>query len=391
MLGGIYSSEKCSICGLTLKDNGRSVTCPNHKQQRASTFFVKFGREVFKRFTSYEEASRFLNGVRFKADENTYDPRDYKRDNPLGYSTLADKYVAMKKHDVTPGSLLKIKCDLNKARAFFGDQNVKDIRYAHLQDFFMDESLQGLSGKTRHNIRTNLRAFWHWLADREEISIEQMPKMPVIKYELGWRKTVSKEVQDAVVEEVHRICGGNKRIWLGIKWLCTYISIRPGELRGILEGDIDLDRRLLVIRNHKTVRAKGPKIVPLLDDDVILIRSLPKGFPDMPFFRRDVPSASRPVGSRFGENIFLMFWKKACNNLGITGVDLYGGTRHSTHQYLRQLGKTPEEIQRLSMHSTSKAAMRYLEVQLDELRDGYALTKRRNNVSDISRKTLPQG
>jgi integrase len=366
-----------------MKENGRAVCFPAHKNQRAATFFFKFGRQIFKRFTSFEEASRFLNGVRFKNDEGTYDSRDYKRDNCLGFANLAEKHLEYERHDVTKGALLKIRCDLEKAKAFFGNTNVKEIRFAHLQDFFMDDVLQELSGKTRHNIRTNLRAFWNWLLAREEISIEQMPKMPVVKYELGWRKTIDQETQDAIVDEVHRSCGGNKRIWLGIRWLCTYISIRPAELPGILEEDIDLDRGILVIRDHQTRRYRGPELVPLLDTDMELMRSLPRGFPQLPFFRMDVASGSRPAGSPFGQKMFRKWWDRACKNLGIVGVDLYGGARHSTHQVLRQCGKNPEEIQRLSMHSTSKAGMRYLEVQLDELRSGYALTDRKNIVSDI--------
>jgi hypothetical protein len=104
----------------------------------------------------------------------------------------------------------------------------------------------------------------------------------------------------------------------------------------------------------------------------------------------DVMSGSRPAGHAFGQKMFRKWWDRACKNLEIVGVDLYGGARHSTHQYLRQCGKTPEEIQRLSMHSTSKAAMRYLEIQLDELRTGYALTERKKKVTNIKRRKAPR-
>ena len=36
------------------------------------------------------------------------------------------------------------------------------------------------------------------------------------------------------------------------------------------------------------------------------------------------------AGTPFGEKYLYKWWKRACANLGIEGVDLYGGTRHSS-------------------------------------------------------------
>ena len=38
-----------------------------------------------------------------------------------------------------------------------------------------------------------------------------------------------------------------RKIWLGIKWLSTYISIRPNELRNLKEGHIDLKQGFLFV------------------------------------------------------------------------------------------------------------------------------------------------
>jgi len=57
-------------------------------------------------------------------------------------------------------------------------------------------------------------------------------------------------------------------------------------------------------------------------------------------------------------------------NLGIVGVDLYGGTRHSSAGALRAY-RTPEEIKRATMHSTDKAFERYFSMESDDLRSIY--------------------
>ena len=55
---------------------------------------------------------------------------------------------------------------------------------------------------------------------------------------------------------------------------------------------------------------------------------------------------------------------------GIGGVDLYGGTRHSTVTALRQVA-TPEEIKKATFHSTNKAIERYLQIKADDARNIY--------------------
>ena len=69
-------------------------------------------------------------------------------------------------------------------------------------------------------------------------------------------------------------------------------------------------------------------------------------------------------------------------NLGIEGVDLYGGTRHSSASALRAY-RTPEEIRRATMHSTNKAFNRYFAMESDDLRSIYEDT---GNVIKLDRE-----
>ncbi|HOV87975.1 MAG TPA: hypothetical protein PLM79_16590 [Syntrophobacteraceae bacterium] len=91
---------------------------------------------------------------------------------------------------------------------------------------------------------------------------------------------------------------------------------------------------------------------------------------------RDHGGGGKPKGAPFGKHILYSYWKKACSNLGIEGVDLYAGTRHSTMQYMRILGHSPEEVKRLSFHTTNAAMNRYLQINPEELRAGYAQVRK---------------
>ncbi len=383
MLGGIYSEEKCSICGQGMRDDGRSgVRCLTHKKQAASTFVVRFGRKIKKRFNDYADATRFLNGLRFKMDEGSFDVREYQSGDPLAFRNLAAKYVALKQKEhernlLAKGTLNAIQNELGRASEHFGTTGIKQIRMPELQEFFL--SIEELSSKSIHNLRSNLHAFWVWLAESDILAPSEMPRFPVIEYSLGYRKTVDKDTQDRILDEVYRVTMPlAPRVYLAIRWLTIYVSIRPAELLKLKERNVDFESGRLTVEDHKTARKiKRPKVVPLLPYDVDFLQQLPRSFDrDAPLFRHDYAyNSNLSANDPFGNKILYRTWKKACLNLGIQDVDLYGGTRHSTMQFYRQHMST-EDVLRLSSHTTSKAGMRYLEVHEEELRAGFELTNR---------------
>ena len=232
MKGGIYADERCPICGGSFRDVGRFLACPKHPRCRATRHKVIFGA-ITKRFKSYDDADRFLTGVRFKTDENIFDERDYRKGNPLGFSNMSEKWLSLHAKEVRPGSRKNLFSHIRHAQGVFENMNVKDIRYGNLEDFIHSLSL---SDKSKHNVLSTIHSFFVWMKKRQEIS--ELPDFPEVSFELGYRRTVDKETQQAIIEEVGRICS-NHRVYLGIKWLATYISLRPGELIKLTEGNID--------------------------------------------------------------------------------------------------------------------------------------------------------
>ena len=158
-----------------------------------------------------------------------------------------------------------------------------------------------------------------------------------------------------MIEEIGRICP-NKRVYLGIKWLATYISIRPGEMIRLKEREIDLGNGYLYFPHPKERKFKS---VPILPEDIEILKTFTFTFPDMPFFRHEGGIKGVADDQPFGEKYFYKWWVKACANLGIEGVDLYGGTRHSSVRALRRY-RSPEEIKEAAMSATNKAFERYM-------------------------------
>jgi integrase len=232
-------------------------------------------RTTYRRFTDYEKAAKFLYGLRLKADEGIYDPRDYQKGRPLGLENLVEKYLDHKSH---LKAVDKYRQRLGKAVGYWGNRNVKTINYGEIEDF-----IHSLAYTTKyiHDIATCLKGFFRWLERREEI--EKAPRFPSVSYVMGYRKIVSKETQLQILEEVKRISWHiNPRIYIGILWLSTYISLRPSELIAIKEGQIDLDTGRIIVPDNK---GRYWKYIYLLEEDVKLLWAMPKAFPEMYFFR----------------------------------------------------------------------------------------------------------
>jgi len=382
MLGGIYSDQTCPKCGSRMQDNRRdAVSCPGHPEEKATKLIVQVGRKIRRRFSGeegYSKACRFLTGIRFKKDEGTLDERDYQASSPLAFSKLAGDYIQTKEMELKRGLLAKgtfrpIKHELGLAISCFGDANVKEIGFIELQKFLL--SLDNLSSKSIHNVRTNLHAFWCWLVKAKVIRPEEKPEFPNVEFNLTKRKVVDIPTQDAILQEVYKLVMHEApRVYLAIRWLCIYVALRPVELLRLKERNVDLKLGCVTVEDHKTVRkSKEPKTFPLLPEDIELLKKLPKGFGDMPLFRHDSAyNSNLKQGQGFGPNILYRFWKRACVNLGISDVDLYGGTRHSAMRYYREHMST-EDVLRLSFHTVSKTGLHYVNISQGELLRGYSI------------------
>lgn len=194
-----------------------------------------------------------------------------------------------------------------------------------------------------------------------------MPEFPEISFELNYRKIVDKPTQGAILEELKRITTFNPKIYIGALWLSTYVLVRPIELINIKEEDIDVSNGIMrIIRNKE----KKPKVVYLLEEDIEIIKSFPPVIDKNMFFfrhgkRKGVAKSKRGY---FGKDYIAGYWKQACKNLGVEGVPLYPGTKHST---VVALGETctPEEIRKHGTeHTNNKAFDKYLQVSAEKKR-----------------------
>ena len=364
MKGSIYTAQKCFECGGGLKyvEGHRILQCPKHsKATWAGDCRVGFGKRHTMRFKTVLDAERHLTYLRAQVDHEDYDPRDWLKSAPLSFGSLREKFVLSKKKDqISPKQLQHITYVLEKAGKDWDRISIKDIAEGEIEDFF--DQNHGVGNKTLSNYKTVLHDFWTWVVRREKRkSGIEMPEFPDIKFELGMKKIVSMDDQAAIMEEVRRISWEqNPRIWLGIWLMSWYPKVRPGEMLSLKEGHINLADNWMVIPHPK--EKNKPKFVSLLQEHADAIHEIqsmvPAALPDMFFFRHLKTKSGVKAGVTFGPKYFNKWWQKACKNLGISGVSVYPGVKHST---VTALGKvlTPEQIQHDVTGHVSDAFKRY--------------------------------
>jgi len=147
------------------------------------------------------------------------------------------------------------------------------------------------------------------------------------------------------------------------------------------EGEINLDTGHLLFPTPKENEWKSVKLTA---EDLAIIKSFPRSLPSMPFFRHTGGLQGCAENQPFGEKYLYKWWKRACANLGIEGVDLYGGTRHSSVTALKAR-YSPETIKRSGTgHKTNSAFDRYLHMDDADSEALYeAATPRKSTPAEV--------
>jgi hypothetical protein len=369
-IGGIYSDDKCPICRDSYVDDLKAaLRCPVHPQHVAERFKVKL-RGTTARFDDYGEASRHLKAVR----EGVIQAGSLK----ISLGHVQDAFLEWKRDLVRLGKLnqetvVTYNNRLRRIVEYIGvAHDASGVTYKDVHGFLYKADF---SPKSTYDSYTIFREMMNWSSDMGEVT--SLPKWPPydfsLEHDMKRRKVVDKDTQTRILHAIY-LAEWNRRprLYLGIRFLATYINIRPRELLAVQELDYNRKEKYLVIRHSKTSRT--PKIVRLVPQDIALLDELPRGFASMPLFRHDVPDYGVRAGERFGQAAFYRAWKRACKRLGIEGVDLYGGTRHSSAVALyKEAGVSPEEIQKATGHKSSVAFTRYFKLDIDDVVEIHAL------------------
>jgi len=382
MKGNITTRERCFVCKSNLLHDERrnGCFCPEHPQVGATTFIVRFGSDIYRRFKNYQQATQFLTGLRYKTGEGSFDLNDYRKENPNGFRNLSERYLKKK---TKKKSFSNIRNYIKVAQKHFEDTNIKYINSADIDEFLFD--IPGISEKTRSNYKSTLSDFWKQIKKWRIITLAQLPDFTEIDIdvELGYRNFTTWEEQSKILEKIKEMAINPKQ-WFGIELLSVYTKLRPQDLLKLTEGDIELDPGMLYI-HYPTKKKNQLLTVRLAPDHIEIFKKLKDKYPALPnvkFFRHIDGVSGVAKDAQFGEKYFYKAWTAACKELGIEGLDLYGGTRHTTTTEIAKLeGKAAAK--KHSGHRTNKAFDRYCQMDEKESSDMAQFIIKRKTGADV--------
>jgi len=209
-----------------------------------------------------------------------------------------------------------------------------------------------------------------------------MPIFPEIDYELEYRKITDWNTQEKIISKIKELSYDfNPKILLGIDMLSTYTALRPDDIRRLTESSLD---SMGILSINRPTKSKKPKKLRLHDDHINEWRSLQEKYPalpDMPFFRHTKTYGRAKAGVVFGINYLYRWWERACKEVGLEGVPLYPGTKHTTATETAKLFDPETALKASGL--TEEAFKRYCLVENIENLEVVTVIREKKKKADI--------
>jgi integrase/recombinase XerD len=286
-------------------------------------------------------------------------PSGMFRVRDLTRSYLAHLAVRAKLGQTAPATVSWYKWQLVKLDAAAGEMSAADLRAHHLVAVEF----------SNHFVRA-LRALYRWGADEEQQLIPKDPFKKLKPPPCGERQRILSR------SELVRLYLGARRPFRSFLFVLARTIARPGEIRALLWGDINWDRRLITLKKFKgrNRRRDGVKVrtIPL---DRVTLRLLRNKYR-----RRGAPAADSPVwldrdGGPLTANALRCRMRGARRR---AGLDQDGGGERVVCYTLRHTGATTASragvrgkmLSDIMGHTNSKTTDRYQHLAGDDLVDG---------------------
>jgi len=362
----IRTKEKCPKCGKKFEEiPGVAILClkcrttPRRyfidliwQKKRIRIYSDKHGQPL----SSYEQAKRLASLIEYEITQKIFDPSKYVKQDfqKFLFENYTQKWLEYSQNRLKPSSFKSRKALTSRYLIpYFKGKDIREIRTANVQDFYSALKKEKLSSKTIYNILAELKALLNFAKKREDI--EKVPVFPNVKVEEKPIYWLTQEQQKRILEalpEKHRPI---------FRFMFAY-GTRPGEARALKWDCVDFVNKLIYIKrtfSHRKlvqIPKEGKwKVLPLLPEIEQMLKSLYANTKKKTKFVFSPGSGA----DHYGEKILPKLWKEACNRVGIKGITLYEGVRHSFVMQRLTAGFSYEEVGACVGHSTPQTTRKY--------------------------------
>lgn len=374
MLGTIQSKQRCPVCGGSFPSSRGEVPieCPNCPGVRPTRYRISLWVEGQTRklyrdrsgqpLTSWELARETLTEARARTRAGSFDYRDYTQ-AAMTLSRYWETYFLRRYRD---GSSTKDKL-VSIGRHQFAplmDRNIRDIKGAHITEWWLDLADRGLSPKFRNDCLSWLKRVF-----KSAYLDEVIPTEP--RFNVRPAKNPKKRIEYLEREDQLRVLLATPSFDQPIYSFLMFAGCRVMEAAALHWEDVDFKREEIAIRRSLDRHGKlGPpkdqdaRLLPLIGRLKALLESL-----------RRLPVVSitgfvflNRWGRHYSYEYLRSTWRDSCKRAGVPLIQLKNATRHSWA--MQRIGRESDKwlVAQALGHSDLKTTSAYLEAQPEHLR-----------------------
>ncbi len=283
---------------------------------------------------------------------------------------LADRKTDMKNDIISESYFGNLRTYVKIHFVGLQGKDVTRMKIGIIQDFY--NGLKG-SPKQRKNVIDELKRVFGWLLIREEITLNQMPIWKNLKMAPVIEEEAESCTYDEQMKDLSRIPKEDRDIFEFI----METGLRPSEGCAFMKVDLKLATREAIIRHNycegkltEKPKQKKQYTIPLSDRAWELVMK-----------NIDNPTPFAFMNPRTGRGYRYKVLNRLWNEHSVSGVELYGGTRHSLPEQMFALGADPKMVQKQMRHASLKTTMKYSHPTTERTRQ--ILNRRGGNVIDL--------
>lgn len=362
----IRTKEKCPRCKRNFQETPVGLICPkcftiprryfidlSWQGRRIRLYSDKQGNPL----SSFEQAKQLQQVIAFEIENRTFDPSRYvlRDQKEFLLPTYIERFIEHSERKGLKPSALKDRKRILRTHVlgFFmslGINDIRDIRKKHIEEFVDHLRKRGKAPKTIYNIVAELKALLNYAHRREDL--EKVPQFPEIKLPERIPAGLDLEVQLKILK---RIPVEHRPIF---QFMMTY-GCRPSEARALMWDCVNFSSKEIFIKrtfsHRKLVELPKEgkwKVLPMHSGIEEILRELARR-------KRSLFVFSHSRADHYGEALLSKLWRKACAEIGLEGVSLYEGVRHSFAYQLLKQGLSYEEIGAYMGHSDVRTTRKY--------------------------------
>lgn len=203
---------------------------------------------------------------------------EYQRCEEYGrrFKTVADEWWSLESNMLSPSTVRGYLKAKERVITEFGHLHIQDIKTADISRFlYALGKRQGMAKKTVKNHKIILNRIFHFAVVQGDIQYNPSREAEIPRGLTYTPRRPARADEEAVVAQA-------SEVWL-LPFMALFTGMRKGELRGVMWGDIDWDRKLIHVQRSvwdgggthiKTPKTKaGDRLIPIVD---VLYKELEK-------------------------------------------------------------------------------------------------------------------